>query len=46
MEERTRRKIRKVAKALTKASRSHAGQSRTLKTLARKSRNMHGKKKK
>jgi hypothetical protein len=46
MEERTRRKIRKVAKALTKASRSHAGQSRTLKTLVRKSRSTHGKSKK
>ena len=46
MEERTRRKIRKVAKALTKASRSHAGQARTLKTLAKSSKRYYGKKKK
>ena len=46
MEERTRRKIRKVAKALTKASRSHAGQARSLKTIAKNSKRYHGKNKK
>jgi|TARA_B100000424_G_scaffold167423_1_gene128717 hypothetical protein len=46
MEERQKRKIKKVAKALTKASRSHAGQARTLKTLAKSSKRYYGKKKK
>ena len=46
MEERTRRKIRKVAKALTKASRSHAGQARSLKTIAKNSKRYYGKNKK
>ena len=46
MEERQKRKIKKVAKALTKASRSHACQARTLKTLAKSSKRYYGKKKK
>ena len=46
MEERTRRKIRKVAKALTKASRSHAGQAGSLKTIAKNSKRYYGKGKK
>ena len=46
MEERQKRKKKKVARALTKASRSHAGQARTLKTLAKSSKRYYGKKKK
>ena len=46
MQETQKRKIQKVAKALTKASRSHAGQARTLKTLAKSSKRYHGKGKK
>jgi len=46
VEERARRKIKKVAKALTKASRSHADQARTLKTLAKNSKRYYGKGKK
>ena len=33
MKESQKRKIKKVAKALNKASRSHAGQAKTLSTL-------------
>ena len=35
MKETQKRKIKKVAKALNKASRSHAGQAKTLSTLAK-----------
>ena len=35
MKESQKRKIKKVAKALNKASRSHAGQAKTLSTLAK-----------
>ena len=37
MKETQKKKIKKVAKALNKASRSHAGQAKTLSTLAKKS---------
>ena len=37
--------IRKVAKALNKASRSHAGQARTLTKLAKSKSRYYGKKK-
>jgi hypothetical protein len=35
MKEAQKRKIRKVAKGLTKASRTHAGQAKTLNRLAK-----------
>ena len=46
MKESQRRKIRKVAKALNKASRSHAGQAKTLSTLAKSKSRYYGKKSK
>jgi|TARA_A100001515_G_scaffold62242_1_gene49054 hypothetical protein len=45
MKEAQKRKIKKVAKALNKASRSHAGQAKTLSTLAKSKSRYYGKKK-
>ena len=45
MKESQKRKIRKVAKGLNKASRFHKGQAKTLNTLARTKTRLHGKKK-
>ncbi len=44
MKESQKRKIRKVAKGLSKASRLHKGQAKTLNTLARTKTRLHGKK--
>ena len=46
MKESQKRKIKKVAKALNKASRSHAGQAKTLSTLTKSKSRYHGKKEK
>jgi len=46
MKESQRRKIRKVAKGLNKASRTHAGQARTLNRIAKSKSRYHGKKEK
>ena len=45
MKETQKRKIKKVAKALNKASRSHAGQANTISTLAKSKTRYYGKKK-
>ena len=45
MKESQKRKIKKVAKELNKASLSHAGQARTLSTLAKSKSRYYGKKK-
>ena len=46
MKEAQKIKIRKVAKALNKASRSHAGQAKTLNRLAKSKSRYYGKKEK
>ena len=46
MKEAQKRKIRKVAKGLSKASRTHAGQAKTLNRLAKSKSRYYGKKEK
>ena len=46
MKEAQKRKIRKVAKGLSKASRTHAGQAKTLNRIVKSKSRYHGKKEK